>query len=373
MRILRVAPDIYPYVVGGYGLHIHNLSQEQGKRGHYVEVYVISKDSGTESRMYYSLQKFREIIRIWGNPISISYAFKLNNEWDNFDVVHAHSHLFITTLLSAILRVFHKTPLVVTNHGLVSQTAPQLINRIYNKIFGKYIFSKADAVIVYTSKEKQELVKWGIRPEKVKVIFNGIDTKLFENKYKHSTKKRKIMWVGRLVPGKKPELAIAIFNKLREKYKNLNLEIVIIGDGPLIENIIDLIKNSPFKKDIVYLSFVPNKELPQYYSNAFVFLLTSVTEGLPRTVLEAFSCKTPAVVSKIPHLEDVVRKAGLMVERNSINDFLQKIEYLIENPKIQKKMGIIGRRKVEKLYSWDVFVDKNIKLYENLKGKLKGG
>ncbi|CAD5243342.1 glycosyltransferase [Thermococcus camini] len=369
VRILRVAPDIYPYVVGGYGLHIHSLSLEQGRKGHHVEVYVISKEPGNEDRTYYSLQKFREIIRIWGNPISILYAFKLTKEWDNFDVVHAHSHLFITTLLAAILKQVHKTPLVVTNHGLVSQTAPKSINTIYNRVFGKYIFSVADSVIVYTSEEKRELTEWGIPPDKIKVIFNGIDTKLFKNTGEF--KRKNIMWVGRLVPGKRPELAIAIFNKLREKYTNLDLKLILVGDGPLNGTTLNLVEKSPFKEDIIYLSFIPNEELPKYYSSAFIFLLTSTTEGLPRTVLEAFSCETPSVISKIPHLEEVIKKAGLMVEKNSIDNFLQKIEYLLENPKVQRKMGLIGRRKIEKHYSWDIFVTKNIKLYEALRRELR--
>ena len=60
-----------------------------------------------------------------------------------------------------------------------------------------------------------------------------------------------------------------------------------------------------------------------------------------------------------------------MVEKNSINDFLQKIKYLLENPKIQRKMGVIGRRKVEKNYSWNIFVAKTLKLYENLGRNLR--
>jgi len=368
MRILRVAPDIYPNVVGGYGLHVHNLSLEQGKKGHQVEVYVISSKSGLENRGYYSVRKFKEMLRIWGNPISVSYVFKLAKEWDRFDVVHAHSHLFLTTLIAAVVRKFHKTPLVVTNHGLVSQTAPSFVNMLYNKIFGKYIFYVADLVIVYTLREKRELVRWGISPDKIKVVFNGINTNLFKNEG-NSLKENGIIWIGRLVPGKRPDLAIKIFTKIKEKYKNLKL--IIIGDGPLKGLVLDLLKKSPFRQDITYFPFVKNEELPKYYSSAKIFLLTSTTEGLPRTLLEAFSCEIPAVISRIPHLSDVIERSGLMVKENSIDEFLSAIEYLLENPKIQKKMGISGRKKVVLFYSWDLFVTKNLELYKTLRRELR--
>ncbi|WP_269848907.1 glycosyltransferase family 4 protein [Methanosarcina horonobensis] len=96
MKILRVAPDIYPHTVGGFGIHIHEMSKEQVRLGHNVTVYTASEGVEPEYKADdgYYVRNFKPLIKVLGNSIMPSMLFNLLEEQSNYDIVHAHSHLF---------------------------------------------------------------------------------------------------------------------------------------------------------------------------------------------------------------------------------------------------------------------------------------
>lgn len=206
MKILRVAPDIYPYTVGGFGIHIHEMSKEQVRLGHDVTVYTASENavSAYKTDAGYFVRNYKSLVKIYGNSITPSMLFDLIREQSNYDIVHAHSHLFFSTNLSAVARQLGSTPLVITNHGLNSQTAPEWFQKFYNATGARLTFAAADKILCYTETEKQELIDLGIKPEKIEVIHNGIDTDLFVPAKESCFDKRKLLWVGRLRKRKRP-------------------------------------------------------------------------------------------------------------------------------------------------------------------------
>ena len=198
MKILRVISDLYPDVVGGMGIHGHKMSKDHYHLGHDVTVYTSKRKvnhtipaddktpSGTESLLPdqpsnqspYKIERFSNI-RIFGNAISLSLMLKLFKKRRDFDVIHAHSHLFFSTFACALIRSLGSSPLIVTNHGLMSQTVPGWINNLYNRTVSRWIFTKADKILCYTEEEKSQIVDWGITPDKIIVIHNGVDTTKF--------------------------------------------------------------------------------------------------------------------------------------------------------------------------------------------------
>ena len=71
MKILRVAPDIYPYTVGGIGIHVHEMSKEQVRMGHDVTVYTASEgaECAYEAPDGYHVRNFKQFAKIFGNSI----------------------------------------------------------------------------------------------------------------------------------------------------------------------------------------------------------------------------------------------------------------------------------------------------------------
>jgi glycosyltransferase involved in cell wall biosynthesis len=366
MKILRVVSDLYPSVVGGVGLHAHEMSRIQAEEGHDVTVLTYRTDSGqpsSEDRDGYHIARSDASLRLFGNTISFSQFFSLLKHWDSYDVVHAHSHLFFSTVLCALARKFRSTPLVVTNHGLIPATGPGWLHRLYLPTIGKWVFRTADAIICYTEIERDQVVNLGVSPNKIHVIHNGIDTSVFLPSNSLSSQKQ-ILWIGRFTPGKGVEYLLKGFQAFSRKFPDYTL--MMIGRGPLKEDFIKMIWEMGLEDKIVLREFIPNKELPSTYQDSALFALPSLVEGVPRTILEAMACGKPVVCTALPQLVDIVSGCGMLIPTGDAGAVADALSALVSDPALARGLGQSARAKVASRYSWDDTVTKTLDLYASL-------
>lgn len=363
LKILRVTGDIYPNG-GGIGLHAHEMSTYQAKMGCKVVVYTAKIDSSEdhEYRDGYEIFRFKPIVKPIGNYIIPNLFLELIRKRNMFDVVHAHSHLYFLTNLCALARKIKSPPLVITSHGLFSQTAPYWLNKIYIHTVAKWTFSYSDKVICYTDYEKNELTTTGIDPNKIEVIHNGINTDLFTPSGRES-RNMQILWVGRFVKGKGIKYLIDAFDVLIKQYPELKL--VMIGTGTEKDKIKEKIHELKLK-NIIMKDFVPNSEMVKVYQNSDVFVLPSLDEGVPRTILEAMSCGISIVCTALPQLVDIVKGCGLLVPIRDSQALADAVSKIISDRELAQKFGEKGRANVVKNYSWGDTVKRTINLYEEL-------
>ncbi|WP_269848922.1 glycosyltransferase family 4 protein [Methanosarcina horonobensis] len=217
MKILRVAGDLYPAFVGGIAIHAHEMSKMQASVGHEVTVYTsIWEDEPLEEvRDNYRIVRFRGIT-IFRNPISPNLFYRLLRERNKYDVIHAHSHLYSSTVFCALMRMIGSSPLVVTNHGLISSIVPMWLQKIYIPTIGRWVYDTADRIICYTETERDQLIDLGIQPKKITVIHNGIDTEHFAP-LTNIPPKKQILWIGKYVPGKGVEYLLRGFQLFSKK------------------------------------------------------------------------------------------------------------------------------------------------------------
>lgn len=366
LKILRVAPDIYPYTVGGFGIHIHEMSKEQVRLGHDVTVYTASENVkfAYQADAGYFVRNFKPLVKILGNSITPPMLLDLIREQSNYDIVHAHSHLFFSTNLSAVARQLGSTPLVITNHGLNSQTAPEWFQKLYTSIGARLTLAAADKILCYTETEKQELIDLGVKPEKIEVIHNGIDTDLFVPAKEPCFDKKKLLWVGRYAKGKGLEYLIDAFSILKNRHPDVTL--TLIGNGPEKDHIIQRINDLNLQNSITMKDFVPNSEIVNMYQNSSVFVLPSLEEGVPRTILEAMSCGIPVVCSQLPQLIDIVDGGGLLAPVKDSKALADTISKVLLDSSLAEEFRKNGRRNIVENYSWKDTVKKTISLYKTL-------
>lgn len=364
MRILRVVVGVYPSEVTGIGLHAHELSRHQAKLGHEVMVYTSNSVNGQqESYTNYNVKNFNNVLKVFGNPISISLFSELIRNRNSFDIIHAHSHLFFSTNICAFIKKMGSSPLVITNHGLISQTAPLCVSKVYIPTIAKWTFKCADKIICYTEEDKLALEHLNIDSDKLVVIHNGVNTDLFLPAQKKE-KTGQLLWIGRFTPGKGVDYLIEAFKILLSTHPNLKL--LMVGKGPLKDQAYQQIKNFHLEKNIIIKDFIPNCELPEAYRQSDVFILPSVNEGVPRTILEAMSCETPVVCTKLPQLVDIVTGCGLMVPLKDSEAIAKAVFNIISDEQLAKNLGENGRKRVVNNFSWSDTVSKTIELYGEL-------
>ncbi|MFZ2497804.1 glycosyltransferase family 4 protein [Methanosarcina sp.] len=366
MKILRIAPDIYPHMVGGFGIHIHEMSKEQVRLGHDVTVYTASEsvESEYQAEAGYYVRNFKPLVKVLGNSIMPAMLFDLIKEQSDYDVVHAHSHLFFSTNLSAVARQLGSTPLVITNHGLNSQTAPEWFQKFYTATGARLTFAAADRILCYTETEKKELVDLGIKSEKIEVIHNGIDTDLFVPAKEPRFDKQNLLWVGRCVKGKGLDYLIDAFSILKTIHPDVTL--TMVGKGPDKDRIAQKMRDLNLENSTIMKDFVPNSEIVEMYQNSSVFVLPSLEEGVPRTILEAMSCGIPVVCSRLPQLVDIVDGGGLLVPVKDSQALADTISKVLSDSSIAEEFRKNGRRNVVENYSWKDTVKKTVHLYKEL-------
>lgn len=167
-----------------------------------------------------------------------------------------------------------------------------------------------------------------INLDKLKVIHNAAETEVVSPKSNED--KIKICWLGRLMPIKRPDIAIKGFRKFLENQQSNNVELHIYGVGPLFDDLKKLIGNTPH---ILLKGFTDSPN--QIISDCNLVLLTSDSEGIPTVLLEAMHNKTPMVsrlVGGIPEIIESVSGCSIVaIENDSIEACASSIEFAISN------------------------------------------
>lgn len=366
MRILRVAQKVYPDVKGGGPYHVHAMSRDQADMGHDVTVLTVRTDPGlahVEEREGYTVVRYDSTASPLGNEVSMGVARHLMRATD-FDVVHAHSHLYFSTNLAAFARLSSETPLAITNHGLYSQTVPEELFDLYLRSLGRWTFNRADIVFCYTSTERERLQDLGVL-SRIEVVPNGIDKSRFTPEGLEceliESDGPVVLFVGRLVEGKRPDTAIRTLEILLER--NADTKLYLCGDGPLRDDLETLATDCGVADQVSFLGQVPYDEMPRVYRSADVLIQPSRAEGVPRTVLEAVASGTPVVTSDLDQIKSIVERNGQVVHNRNCEQFAIALEEEISESSSQDRYGCQSGFEV---HDWSRTVERTTEILENV-------
>lgn len=368
LRILRVSTDVYPEVLGGGAIHAHEMSKLQSKMGHHVTLLTSDHDNSdlpeSTSRDGYEVRRFREIARPFGNSITPGMVSEIADLASRFDIIHAHSHLYFSSNITAALSRFSDTPFVITNHGLHSQSAPDFVQEIYLRTLGKFTFNSADKVFCYTETDRQRLKERNVSTD-ISVIHNGIDCDLFSPDAAENPKET-LLFVGRFKKSKGVDKLLDSFSELSDEFPSL--ELTLVGEGPLESTLRSMTDRYGLSQRVNFEGRVDNEKLPKIYAESTLFGLPSTAEGLPRTILESLACGTPVVCSDLPQLQPIVEEVGESVPIDTVDPLVSALRSLLENDRKRKQYAERGRQKVLNKYSWFETVKKTTAEYSELLG-----
>ncbi|WP_435176461.1 glycosyltransferase family 4 protein [Halorussus sp. AFM4] len=360
MDILRVAQNVYPEVPGGGTYHVHAMSRDQAAMGHDVTVLTVTDDDSKprrERRNGYTVVRRSPTVELLGNEISAGVAKYLMGA-DDYDVVHAHSHLYFSTNLAAVRQHLDDVPLAITNHGLYSQNASKWLFDIYLQTFGRWTFNSADVVFCYTEEDKNRVRGFGVRTE-IEVIPNGIDQTRFTPDGPKSelvgSNGPVVLFVGRLVEGKRPGDAVEAFAGVKDEYSDA--ELYFCGDGPLRDDLRTRAESLGISDAVSFLGHVKYDEMPKVYRSADVLVLPSRAEGLPRTVLEAFASEIPVIASDLKQVAPIVEQAGKTVPVGGVEGFERELLDLLGDAERRRELGRAGREVVDEQFRWEETVE----------------
>ena len=241
---------------------------------------------------------------------------------------------------------------------ILHSPANQIPDR-YNYI-KKYVCKFKNIHFVAVSKYVKDQAYKYLTKYKITIIYNGIDTKIF-NKVSHTrTEKIKIISLSALEKRKRIQNVIFALNKLQDP----NIYYFIYGEGSYHLKLKDLIKKNKMKEKIKLkgITNYPQKCL----EDSDVFILLSKGEALPIAPLEAMSCGLPIIVSnEKPYNEIIPEEYGLLVNPNSEDEIIESI-IKIKDKSLRIKLGNALRNIVEKKFSLQEMKIKYIKLINHI-------
>ena len=152
------------------------------------------------------------------------------------------------------------------------------------------------------------------------------------------------------------------------------VQLMIGGRGPLKKSLQQQASNLGIADRIVFLDYIPDDELPDYYTVADVIVSPSIvdsqgdTEGLGMVLLEALACETPCVASRTGGIVDIVKDGlnGFLVEPEDSVAIADKVWRLISDGELRQEMGKQGRLYVERFYSWQVKAREILQVYTHV-------
>lgn len=239
-----------------------------------------------------------------------------------FDVIDAH-YVYPDGLAAVLLGKYLHCPVIVSARGSdVSQFASfPLIAK-----FLKYTLSHSTQNIAVCEALKTGMVSLGMQPEKISVVPNGVDQKKFFpiDQVKARVElglpisKSIVLSVGGLIPRKGFDLLINSFSHVAEKVKQKDLFLVIVGHGPELVSLKQLVGKLQLSEQVLFAGDIRHQDLYKWYSAADVFCLASSREGWPNVVLESLACGTPVVATAIWGTPEIISSPclGLLAERN---------------------------------------------------------
>jgi len=204
---------------------------------------------------------------------------------------------------------------------------------------------------------------------KVKLILNGVDTEHFkpvENK-EIDQAIVKLGIIGRLDPVKDHKTLFDAIQHL--KHKNKNIKLYVIGDGPERDNLAEYVRRMHLEDDIVLLG--AKNDIAKQLEQLDVFILSSIAEGIPITLIEAMSCGLPTVTTDVGGIPEVVlnNKTGLLVPSKQANQMADALLNYIDSHELRSKHGRAGRKRITEHFSLDAMVEKYTSEYGKLSSK----
>ncbi|MCZ8022782.1 MAG: glycosyltransferase [Cyclobacteriaceae bacterium] len=241
----------------------------------------------------------------------------------SFDVIQANAGDTLKFAVSSKILFRWKTPIVFRNASTVSLYIKSPFIKWYNKL----LFKKVHHVVSVSEHSKIDFIK--IFPEmeqKISVIPIGINLSKSNNHINRSN--NVILHVGGFTFEKNHEGLLNIYESLKKN--NSDLKLWLIGDGPLRNEIENIVKEKEIT-DVKFFGYQTDVSL--YMQQVSVLVLPSIIEGLPAVILEAMHCKTPVVAYNVGGISEVVinNRTGWLIEKNNEEAFVEAVKVVLKS------------------------------------------
>ncbi len=366
MKIIHIITTINR---GGAENHLIELVKGQLNQGHQVQVAYLKGDG-------YWTSHYEELgamvtplgLKHYGEIRPILRLRKLIQTFKP-DIVHAH---LASAELYTRLALF----------GISSQKLPWVISKHNDHIFyeclghqmmGRWVSRRANRIIAISNAVKNyhcEYLRYV--PDKVAVIYYGIEPKPYENIHSQTVQLMRQSWgvdnntfiigtVSRLISAKALDILLKGF-AIYLQSASVPTKLLIVGSGPLELELKKLAEQLKIAEQVVWAGF--RKDIPAVMNTLELFVLTSEREGLGQVLLEAMAAGKPIVATNVSAIPEVVedKVTGLLVPPRHPDKLAQAFKFF-EQSEARERFGFAGRLRVKSVFTLPRMIEQTLAVY----------
>jgi glycosyltransferase involved in cell wall biosynthesis len=394
MRILKVVQAYFPFQEkGGPVIKVRAIARGLAARGHSVTVLTANYGFPSSLPSEFSAENCRWgwrsqesgitaiYLRSWGkyraltfNPAVVSFAAGSLTE---FDLIHIYG---LYDFLGPVVGFFcrrRKVPYVVEPMGMFRPIVRNLrMKRLYHRFLGNRLLKDAHRLIATSEQEKQELIAGGIQPTRIEVRRNGMEVPesfpapgTFRRQWHIPPQAKLVLYLGRLVPKKSPDLLLEAFARWRRVAIGGDDSVLVLA-GPQEGNgygnrLKSLAVSAGIAGNVLFAGPLYEDAKWAAYRDADVFVLPSQNENFGNSAAEAMACGTPVIVTDRCGIAPLVgEKAGLVVAYDSAA-VANALKSLLGDASFAPRLRA-GRAETADSLSWDQPLSQMEALYQEV-------
>src|SRR5215212_7968621 len=403
MNIAILTNEYPPNVYGGAGVHVEYLTRElaaldEGR--HHVQVLSFGDQrqrtpnlsvTGIEPPVMLPAQDPRHA-KLFATLLQ---DLVMTGTLAGADVVHCHT--WYAHFAGCLVKVLQDIPLVLTTHSLEPHRPWKAEQRGTAYHASTWIertaYENADGVVAVSASMRRDVqALYGVAPERIRVIHNGIDLRQYRPtpdarvlaEFRIDAGVPFVLFVGRITRQKG---IIHLVNAI--KYFHTGVQVVLCAGAPdtpeIAQEMTEAVQRAraATATPIIWIpEMLPKEKVIALYTHAAIFVCPSVYEPFGIINLEAMACETPVVASAVGGIPEVVDhgETGLLVPSEAIGstdveprhpeqfarDLATCVNTLLDDPQLRASMARKARRRVEEHFSWTSIARQTLEFYETL-------
>ncbi|MGQ9693413.1 MAG: glycosyltransferase family 4 protein [Thermodesulfobacteriota bacterium] len=402
MKIVLLCYRGNPYC-GGQGVYLYFLSREMARRGHEVTILVGFPKPWP---MPWARVIYIENLNLWGKkkdflPVSPWRIFHPLNFYElavtrlgffpemflfslralrvikelmnseKIEIIHdiqslGYGLLFLKLYGRPLITTVHH-PLTVDRQASLERNK-NFKEKYYSLVFypigmQRQVIRYCDRIITSSQESAKEIQQaFHVSADKIRMVYNGLDADFFYPLYL-PRKANSLLFVGNTDDPKKGIKYLLQALTLLPPHINLT----IVDEGPPQKTYAaDLVKKYSLTSRVIFTGKVAAEKLRLLYNTVTLVVLPSLYEGFGLPAAEAMACGTAVIATKAGALPEVVGEegAGLLVPPRNAPALAQAIKEVVQDEKKIIIMGEVGRRRVEKLFTWNKVAEKTEAVYK---------
>lgn len=373
MRIAMIQDDWWPRTGGG-PVHVKDLSVALAEQfDHTIDIYTraLEKDGQSHAnaetfadgnvrvhRLKPSTEYWDAVGRVSSLATPVPHLVT-----EQFDIVHGHT--FLPAVPTRVGGALTDAATVFTVHGTALTSGvgrdESVLATVKRRLERLFVLNFEYDHVISVNTEHLDLLE-GYHAD-VSCVPNGVDLDRFDVSV---DSRDEILFLGRLAPKKRVSDLIAAFDRLADEYPETDL--VIVGTGPKSAELQSQVKGAGLEDRVRFEGRVSDEAIPQYYRRARLFILPSVWEGHPLTLLEAWAAEVPVITSDVEGIAEFVdhEETGFLVPPKSPAELADAIRYGLSNPDESEAWAENAYEMVSTEYSWEGVAAQTNRIYERI-------